>query len=622
MKNRAAAGVRVGLILLAALLTVGSGLAVPTSHLSAGVPGGVATLYPAAPTAPAGSAARVALASPATPSPLWKSPYFTSDVNVSFSMPGVSTFSSFGHEPTTNVIPMWANGFYMNLSVLDLKPIVSANVTIWGTTWPVQGRTTPVTGFEPADPTTRPMEINSTHRYMASFYFNDYRYFWPGDTIAFNLTVTALNSTPSTIYSADEYNYPMNCVTGTLTGCDDASWIFFVQSPWVSPDFNSSVLLTTSPSVLTTPGFDPNPYQPLQVYLTAIVPPGLTVGTIPDGILTYTVDQNGVPSTFSEYFVPLNHTTVQLQQAIGPYPNSTVQFNITLWLPWEAGAICRLYSPYYNFTWSKNGGWWYPNQGLLANLELTTFPNVLPPASGIVGAGQPVNVSIHELTENVSISSAQLNFLFTDGGRTHSGVIPMASASSNTTYAVIPGLPPGASVRFFLGAKDVFGHPVFSQNFTYSAGPQPATPYANLHSMFFFEALDIAGTGLVPGFNFTLSNTTWSESWTATTLGFGAAVVPRGIGFLALAFGNYVLQVTAFGRVYSTVISVTNQTPFTVVFYVASGPVQVSSTSALPVLPATAFVGVASGAVALLMVRPWFIERRKRMEEEQRRVTL
>jgi hypothetical protein len=614
-----------------------SGLALPVSgratSYSPGSPvGGVVVHFPASaagplvpPAArvlPAAKSAAPAASQPEA-NPGWHSNNFFNDVQVTFSIPGVGALPNFSVEPVTNSIPLWAPGFWMNIST-D-RPIVYANVTIWGTQWPVQNVTQAIFGYDPsAGGALRQMLINTTSPNKAVFFFDDYRYFWPGDTVGFNLTVTALNSTPETIYSANEYSFPMGCSSTSLQACDYATWIFDVGSPWVSPDFASSVELTTSPNVFGTPPLDPNSHQSLQVIMTAIAPPGLAVGTIPQAILYWNVLQNGlIVSTSSEPFVATNQTTVQLAYPIGPYPNSTVEFNVTAYLPWEGGAIDRLYSPMYTFNWSRGGGWNSRNQALSANMELTTVPNVLPPAPGAVGAGQPVNVTIHETQQNITISSGQIDFVFNDGLGTHSGVLSMVAATQNTSYCIIPGLPAGSSLTFFVEAKDINNTPVFSDNITYSAGHAPAQPYPTGRTVFFWEALDVAGTGLVASFPFTLSNGSWSESYEATPLGFGAPVVPnQGSNYLTIGLGDYVLNVQVFGRTYSATVDLTNQTPFTVVFYVASTGVSESSQSALPILPITAVVGLAAASISLAMILPWFLERRKRMEEEQRRITL
>ncbi len=586
-----------GTALLGGISVGGSAREPPRPAFSAGVPRGASIA--------------------ASPAPLWGSSNFSHDVQVTFALPGGSPSfgTQFTTEPVINDVPEYANGFWMNIST-D-KPLIYANVTIWGTEWPVQNRQTPIPSYSPQNPRTEQMLVNSSSPNQASFFFNDYRFFWPGDTVLFNLTLTGLGATPAVIYSTNPYSYPDG---PGLT----ASWLFFVQGPWSSENFSNSIQLSTNPPALASPSFAPNPDQGLQITLNALAPPGLLVGTIPAAQLTYSVNQSGSSTTRTAAFAPANHTTVQLLQPIGPYPNSTVSFNVTAWLPWEGGAIDRLYSPQYTFNWSIHGGWKFPNQGLLSNLILATNPNILPPANGIVGVGTAVNVTIHEPQPNITIGSAQVNFVFANGEATHSGVLPMTPTSPNSSFANIPGLPPESSVTFFVSAKDIFGTPVFSRNYTYSTGRFPSTPYPTDREVFYVEALDIAGTGLVAGLNFTLSNASWSETGDGTPLGFVVPVIPHGsdLQTLALGYGAYQLGITAFGRSYTTTVILTNSTPFTVLFYVASGPVSETTVSSIPTVPVGSVLGLGAAVIALAFVWPWFRERRKKAEEEQRRITL
>lgn len=549
----------------------------------------------------------------AGPLPSWNQAFFN-DVNVTFSIPYVSPINMCT-VPNYNVIPMAAPGFWMNITAK--APIEMANVTIWGTQWPVQNRTAPIPGFNYQNTTLIQMVVNHTNPELASFFFDDYRFFWPGDTVNFNLTVTARDTVPATVYSTE------GATEETPRGSGDfATWIVNVQGPWASDNFNSSVEITTTPNIFSHPAYLPNRYQSLQITLTAIAPPGVAVGTIPEALLYYTVYSGGVGTSYSEYFSPLNHTSEDLAVPIPPQPNSTVDFNVTLWLPWEAGAIDRMYSPEYQVNWSSQGGWYYADQGLLSNLELSSSPSIFAPASGVVSAGAPVTVTLHEPIENVTIGSSQLDYIFHDGLGVHSGILPMTLTSGNTSTVTIPGLPPGAAVEFYVVAKDIFGDPVFSQNFTYHADNfEPGSMPAG-EALLFFEVVDVSGTGLVPLVNFTIDNASWSESRSGTSLGFGSALVPGQEAYLPLGLGTYELSVEAFGRTFSTPIDVTNSTPSTVTFYVASSPIPEDATSSLPTVPIASVLGLAAAAGALVLILPWYAERRRRIEEEQRRITL
>ncbi|MCI4332014.1 MAG: hypothetical protein L3K19_09265, partial [Thermoplasmata archaeon] len=558
-------------------------------------------------------------------SPAWNSPDLFHDVSVTFGVPGSPQLngSNFKVEPCTNVLPTYTNGFWMYLST-NVR-ITAATVQIWGYGWPTATNPSPViTGFDPAHPMSVPVHLDPPLYRTGSFYFNDYRYFWPGSQVYFNLTMQSVNATPSTIFSTNTYTYPVQYNGGV----DNASWLFDVASPWGPAgygNFTNNIQVTTIPTVLTQPAFDPNPVQPLQVIISGYNASGGPVPTIPFAQLQLTITggQQGT-GVYNESFGPANHTTMMLPNPLGPYPGTHIAFTITAWLPWEKGVVDKINSPTYEFNWTAKGGWWYPQQTLESNLQFTTLPNVLGVgAKTTLPTGTPVNVTIHEAIQNVTIQSAQLHFTYRDTSGSTDGSIPLALANLNTSYVTIPGLPDGASLTFSVIAKDIYGNPVGSGNTTYSEVGPVVTPVLNPgYGLFFFEAVDLATGSLVPSFNYTLNNGTWSETRTASPLGFAGPLPVGGPGYLPVAFGTYVITIHADGQTQTATFRLSSATPFTIVFYVASGPVPTTESVPQTTVTIIAGAGVIAAAIAFIPLSNWFRERRAKAEAEQRRVTL
>jgi hypothetical protein len=619
--------VRVAIALAVAALSIGSLALAGATH-----PVPPARTFEAPSLAPARSAsspstaarstgvgdARADLATPDSGG--WNSNFFH-DVEVTFAGAGLPT--QFQLVPYTNDLPTTTLGFWLNVSALD--PLRFANVTIWGTQWPnARGYAPPITGFTPQTPNLAPMQINAADPNVASYYFDLYRFFWPGSTVYFNVTAVGIGGTPAQVKSSTNDSIPVTYPGGYT---DLATWAFYVDPPWSSGNFSDDIEISTSPSILGPVPYEPNPDQGFSVTLTAIDVGG-AVQPIPDAILQFTVLEDGTATAYSESFGPLNHTVMSLVRPIGPYPGATVAFNVSAWLPWQGGVVDTIDSPTYSFNWSSRGGWWFPTQGLLTNLDLGAFPNVL--AGGLtpgtpvdVATDQPVNVSIHEPVENVSIGSAVVNFVFTDQGLTHTGSIPMAAVSLNTSYAVIPGLPPAAMVTFYVVAKDINGDPVSSGNFSYEEVGPTSPPLPAGRGLVFLEILDLSRGTLVPGFAYTLSNATWSATGSATPLGFATPSLPGTVLPEELAFGTYDVTVTAFGEVHSAqvTISASGPTP-TIVFYAESTPLPTPTTGSVAVASLAAAGGLVAAAVATVPLSNWLAERRARAEEEQKRVTL
>jgi len=602
----------------------------PAPHVASG--SSAASAVPAAPVPAARAPSAPHPSSGCTPTPggtpNWNNdPNFFDDALVTFSVPGVPSLSgsNFDILPCDNVIPTYENGFWMNVSTS--VPLTAAYVKIWGTQWPLPNvPIQPISGFSPASPTQIAMAISPSAPSKASFYFNDYRYFWPGSQVYFNITLLSDSASPSTIYSAQGAYYEG---VQWLGGYNNATWLFYVASPFSpSPllngetaNFSQVMTISTSPDVLGTPAFEPNNYQQIQIYINGVNNTG-TPFVIPRAQLSFSL-QGSESGTYSDTFGPANHSSQQLTIPLGPYPGTRLTFNVTAWLPWEGGAIDRIYSTVYAFNWTNNGGFWCKTCGLSGNLLLTSSPDVTS-GSGTtdLGTGTPVNITIHEPIQNVTISSAAVHFRYTDPNGAASGTIAMTAFGGNTSYAVLPGLPPNSVVQFSVEAKDINNNPVSSGNYTYAeSGALNATVPAG-YGLFYFEAIDVATGTLVTNLNFTLSNDTWSETRVGTPLGFGVPLPVTGQGELPVTFGSYVVTVHAFGQSQTWNGTVSSQTPFVVTFFVSSGPV--APTYAAPIATLTiAGVGGLIGATGVTwFVLRWFGERRKKIEAEQRRISL
>lgn len=564
----------------------------------------------------------------------WNTPNFFTDVATTFWTPGSPslTGSNFQPVPCTNVIPTYTNGFWVNVSTN--VPLTFAFVTIWGTGWPTPSNPSPdIKGFTAQTPTVLSMYIQPPFYRTASFFFNNYKNFWPGSTVYFNLTLQSTNATPSTIYSASPLSGKYHEAINWAGGTNNASWAYYVASPFsqqpvgaTAVNFSNVIGVTTTPTVLTTPTFDPNPLQTLQVYLDALNFSGGPAPAIPMAQATFTLSGGGIGSgVYYQNFGPANHSHMQLATPIGPYPGTTVQFNITTWLPWEGGGIDYVYSPVYKFNWSPNGGWWAPNGGLESNLDISFNPDLtILGASPSLATGTPVNISIHVRggIQNVTIGSASVHYRYADANGIVYGTMPMTAANGNTSFGVLPGLPPGGGVVFSVVAKDIYGNAVASGNWSYTESGITEAALQPGYGVFYFEAVDLATGQLVPNLNFTVANDTWSEKMIGYPLGFGNPVPVGGLGILPVAFGTYVVTVSAFGMSQSWTGTVFDQNPFVVVFYLTSSPIGNNYGAPVPTFTVPAVVGLIGAAVAAVPIANWFRERRAKAEAEQRRISL
>ena len=602
---------------LLASATVGGATATPQAASPA-----LSPAVHAAPASPAGASRHVATGAGSHPAAGgWNSNFFH-DIAVTFGGPSLS--SQLQPVPYPNYLPMSTLGFWMNIS--SLEPMLFANVSIWGVSWPgANGVALPINGYSPVSPYLAPMYINHTRDpNVASYYFDLYRFFWPGSTVYFNLTVVGKNTTPSEVKSTTNVSVPIP-YTGGYTNY--ATWTFTVDTPWASENFTNDIAVATTPNILGPDPTAPNADQTFQVTISSIALTGAPT-PIPDAVLQYTLTQNGTATSYSDPFGPVNHTVMSLLQPLGPYPGANLKFNVTAWLPWQGGQLDKIASPVFNFTWSSHGGWWFPSQSLLANLGISASPDVLIGGSTVsnptvVATDEPVNVTIHEPIENVTIASAAVDFMFSDGGLNRSGALPMTAINLNTSYADLAGLPSGAMVTFYVVAKDINGNPISSGNFSYVEVGPTAPPLPAGLGLLFLEVANLNGGGLVADFGYTIANATWSTTGSSNELGFASPELPgTGLSY-RLGFGTYAVSVRAFGVVHEALITLSPSSPTpTVVFYAESSALPITTTSAVGVESLAAGIGLAAAAIATIPLMRWLDERREHHEREQRRVTL
>jgi hypothetical protein len=625
------------LVLLVGAVTVvrtdaapaGAGAPHSASALTPSAAGGVARSLPG-PVAPAATPAAHPSVSCPTPqiAPDWDSANFFSDALVEFEVPGYTNLSgtNFNAVPCLNILPTYLQSFYMNISTN--VPLSEAYVTIWGTTFPTPTDPLPaLDGFNPEAPELLPMEIPIHAPNTASFLFNLYRYFYPGTTVYFNVTLESADAAPATI-SSTESSYRSEVPSGSG---DNATWQFYVQAPWWSPEFANDIIISTDPSILGNVSYDPNPEQAFSVGIRSVTATGGVGPAIPMARFQFTLSK-AYQGTFSLPFGPQN-TSQQVVQpitgtGIGPYPGAEVTFQITAWLPWgqgpdgQQGAIDEITSQNYTFNWSSGGGWQQPSLGLERNADLTATPNVFNLTS--LPTGTPVNITIHVPVPNETISSSILRFSYSDPVGHLTGNLPMQFLSDNTTYVVIPGLPAGGNLTFSLLAKDVFHVPLSTGNYSYGERGVPTSPIGAGENWLFIEALNLSTGLLIPGATYSFTNASWTAVSTTNALGFGAIVASSGVGYRLLGDGVYQVTATVFDRTLSIPVTLQGAMPVLVEFGFEPPNAPLGGTATVQVTPyvVALVAGPIVATAALFPLLIWYRQRQAKAAAEQKRITL
>ncbi|MCI4357886.1 MAG: hypothetical protein L3J95_02090 [Thermoplasmata archaeon] len=562
-----------------------------------------------------------------TPNWVSGSTNFFTDVDVCFSnLYGGSL--NFPTVPLQGNLSQWALGFWVNISS-NVK-IFAANLCLWATSWPTTGLgPQPVAGYDPsqwnsADCKSMIVGTSSGQNPDTASYFVDcYKYFYPGTNLSFMIKVT---SGVGQIYSYKTLNETESYSSGYTTY---PTWTVYVQAPFASYNFTNDFRVTTTPSVLTHPSYPPNPTQNVQVTLSSFNESGGPPEPIPAAYAVYSVitpGKGGYSTAYSVSFGPSNDTVMTLNSPIQHQPAGTlVSFNITAFRYWDgASHIDQVTSQPFNFTFSSGGILPQPNAPLEVNAILSSTPSVFVPGVTSLPTGTSVNVSVHEPLENVTFTSAEVDFKFTDHGATTIGSIPMTAANANTSFAALPGLPSNTSLAFSVVVKDIAGDADSSGVYTFAETGSPVPALPSGQGFFFVEVYDVATNHLVAGANFTVENLTWFQDAQISPLGFGDLLTNAGTQPDYLSFGTYYLTVHAFGATVQRPITLSGTNPeFTITFYVASSPVTLKTSAPSPVLYTMGgLVGILAAGVTIIPIRRWFQERRAKAEAEQRRVTL
>lgn len=651
-------GVGLRTVGLAALVTLVLVLAVPSlpsalTAPSAASPGPLPAVSVATQSAPASTATPSASpsASPSAPpsaqcqtpytdNPVWLGGSFFRDVQVTIQVPGWPSMSGTNYNvlPCANDLPTYLAGFWVN--VTTNVNISNAWLTIWGVEWQTASESSPpdIAGYTSASPALQPMYINSgtvDGFHTASGYVNVYKAFWPGDTVWFNITMQSTVGQPSTIYSAAAGT--MYAVQRPAGFPNLATWSFNVDSPFWSNNFSNDILVTTTPSIFGSPAYYPNLNQSLLVTIYGLTSAGTLGGPIPEAQLNLVL-KGQYSGTFGYTFGAINHTVQTLPEesgirGIGPYPGTIATFNISAWLPWQGGAIDYISSPEYTLTWNSSGDWPSPTGGLGANAIITTSPSGIFGQQGtLLPTDTPVNLSIVVPAQNVTISAAYVRYTYTNpsAGGSLSGNLPMTLLPSwsdsqwkNSSVVTLPGLPPGGTLSFSLlvlngdGAAATTGVSSYTEVNNLVTNP-PSTGFGVL----FLHVVDLSTGQLVNDFPYAIQGNGVSTEQTATALGFAAPLAASGSAPLLLPAGTYSVTVWAMGHVWTFPVPVAGGQYTTALVNGASQPL--SGTATVSVQPVTiALVAGVIGATALTWpLYVWYAARRKRADEEQRRITL
>jgi hypothetical protein len=566
---------------------------------------------------------------------------FANNASVTFNpYSNLAEINTDGSVPSGNIVSQYART--IDVIVTPMKNAVFDNVflTVWGTGWNNQTLTSTL----PTAPGIWPLFINHTTG-IATGMLNDMKYFPPGATVYFNITVYSTLSGNAAVYSP----CPDSSKMPTWGNNTFPTWAYTVGGGWSSPTFTSDIKITAFPNVFA--GIFPSIYQPVSLTITSIS--GIVIG---GANVNYTRDVRNIstggvtvfPGGGSEYangFSPANSTT--LTSYIGPfnfskYDISTINFHIRAWTLWSGGAVNMIDSYFpsdidYTYTITAGGTWCGLNQSWNQDVIMTTQPyaNISQPDANvqIQAMTDIVNVSIESTQSNITIDYAFIFFNETYQGKNLPGELMMTAGNSTMQYTgtstatgngLLGPYLPGIHVSFYISATDgnrcTITSPTYSF-YTALTGPRIIDNKTFFYVVAFDQGL---GTYAIGAQVVIMTNGTVICQTATNALGFAYPNASASTLPLYLAMNeNYNITVTYNGAVQTAIYFLTATSNKTLTFYfdtAASAPIIYAVSTPPITIPLIAGLVVATATVIPIYLL--WSEMRKRAKEEEKRITL
>lgn len=583
---------------------------------------GLKSLVPAAAPAPKA----VAGAAPATPAAtLGCTPgspnelSWASNVSVVFSTP-------LNYLPAPNQVGQFDNAIQITITTTyPGMDIVEAYMTVWAVGW----NNGVLTSTEPSAPGVWTFQNNSQNYQQATGQLNNYKYFPPGSTVYFNLTLVqeSVNGV-NWLYSP--------CADGILpaNSNDYPTWEYTMGGGWPSTTFTNDINITAVPNIFA--GIQPSSDQAVLLYLNSA---NLSNDLIGGANLHYSLTNSTGTFTGGWYFLPKNSTYESLADGvgIGPFaPDTTVKFWIQAWVLWDGGAVNYIF--YQNFTYkvSFGGTWCDAAPGFYHYISLNSTPanaTLYPLKVITVPALTEINITILSLSANTTIAYAYVDFNETYEGVAEGGDVLMTAINATSQYtgnsedqpldaSALPFLEPGMNFSFYVTAFDSLRCEIRSD--TYHIVTVKAPPPTRDRKTYFYVVVENASAGeFVPGVPVNISNATWTDLTQTNLLGFAYPNLTSSDVPAYLNYGYYNVTVIYKGQTQSIDydLTPTSNKTLTFIFTVTtmSPPVYAA---AVPVDSLGLYFGLAAAAVAVIPIYNLWRDQRRKAEAEEKRITL
>lgn len=314
----------------------------------------------AAPTAaptPKVTQAPVGPCAPGTP----ESSDFQNNVTVT-----ISLFNSLQMVPYVNTVSAYAKAVQVDIYTPAGVPIQQAVITAWAVGWNNQSLNSTL----PNAPANFPMQVDSTNHEHASGQLNDFKFFPPGSTVYFNITLVQNVTDPAnwtSLCPVGAYHAPWNSPPPNPQ--PEPTWAFHVTNGWPSGQLENDMVMTATPNIFN--GIQPDPFQSVYLYLNSSKLGFPIGGPLGGARLVYSLEnKTGLHTGYGLSFCGNNATFMfscegGLPAGIGPFyeVGDIIHFQIKAFVSTDVGYYNMIYSSWYTYVVGSGSTWCEPDSG-------------------------------------------------------------------------------------------------------------------------------------------------------------------------------------------------------------------------------------------------------------------
>ncbi|MDE1822233.1 MAG: hypothetical protein KGJ23_14200 [Euryarchaeota archaeon] len=287
-----------------------------------------------------------------------------------------TTISLFGASqvvPYVNSVSGYARSVQVTIQTPANVPIEQAEITVWAVGWNNQSLNSTL----PNAPGVFSMTVdqNVPTKNIATGQLNDFKFFPPGSTVYFNMSLVQNVTDPSNWTSpcwAGAFNAPWN--PAPAAPAPQPTWAYRIGNGWPSPVFENDIQITATPNVMN--GVQPDPFQSVYFYLNSSKI-NMNIGGPLGGARLYyflhnrTCDNKnaqGCPGGAS--FCSANATFEVscyggVPTGVGPFyeAGDVIDFYFEAFISNDVGVYNKIFSRSYSYTVSAGGTWCQPDSG-------------------------------------------------------------------------------------------------------------------------------------------------------------------------------------------------------------------------------------------------------------------